>query len=96
MPAYDYFCPACEKEQEIWHGMFEEPEIICEECGEKMKKGYKAMTFHLHGWGWVSKGSGTANKPKHFKEIGVGVPEVMKDVVSDEVKKSAVGIRRGK
>lgn len=95
MPAYDYFCPICETYEEKWHGMSEEPEYFCETCGEKLKKGYTGITFHLHGQGWVSKGSGTAGKAKHFKEIGVGVPEVMSGVVSDEVKKNAVGIRKG-
>jgi putative FmdB family regulatory protein len=95
MPTYDYFCDCGEKE-EIFHGMMEEPEIICKVCGKKMKKGYTGMTFHLKGTGWVSKGTGTASKPKHFKEIGVGVPESMTGIVSDEVKRNAVAIRRGK
>lgn len=96
MPFYDYFCPSCGKVEEFFHGMFEEPEIKCEKCNQTMKKGYTAIQYALKGQGWASKGTATASKPKHFKEIGVGVPEVMKDVVSKEVKKNAVGIRRSK
>ena len=93
---YDYFCPNCGFEKEEFHGMTEKPKIVCDECGEEMKiKVTGGVGVIYHGQGWVSKGSGTASKPKHVKEIGVGVPEVMKDVVSEEVKKSAVGMRKG-
>ena len=42
MPTYDYFCSSCNITQEVTHGMFEEPEIKCEKCGEKMKKSISA------------------------------------------------------
>ena len=95
MPAYDYFCPNCNFKKEVWHGMSEEPEILCDKCQTKMKKGYFSLMFELKGQGWASKGNATAGKPKHFKEIGIGVPESMKDIVSDEVKRNAVEIRKG-
>jgi len=97
MPTYDYFCTNCGFEKEYFHGMLEEPEIICDKCKEIMKKkvsGGVATIFR--GQGWASKGTATASSPRHFKEIGIGVPEVMKDVVSEDVKKSAVKIQRGK
>lgn len=93
---YNYFCPNCGFEKEEFHGMTEKPQIICDECREVMKiKVTGGVGTILKGNGWVSKGSGTAGKAKHFKEIGVGVPEVMSDVVSEEVKRNAVGIRKG-
>ncbi len=42
MPTYDYFCPKCDHEQEVTHGMFEEPEVLCEKCSTKMKRAIKA------------------------------------------------------
>jgi len=38
MAYYDYACEKCKIINEIQHGMLEEPEILCEECGEPMKK----------------------------------------------------------
>lgn len=38
MPFYDYKCTACEHEQEEFHGMTEEPEIVCSECGKPMTR----------------------------------------------------------
>jgi putative FmdB family regulatory protein len=38
MPFYDYKCTSCGKEQEEFHSMSDEPDVVCKECGEPMKK----------------------------------------------------------
>ncbi len=95
MPFYTYFCPHCNNEEEKFHGMFEEPTILCDKCQTPMKKKFDNCSFILKGQGWASKGTATAGTPKHFKEIGFGVPEVMKDAVSDDVKRNAVKVVKG-
>lgn len=84
MAIYDYYCPKCESEKEIIHPMSESPEILCDECGEKMKIAIKNANFQLKGMGWVSKGNGTASKPIHTVEKGVAVPSYLKDTVNKE------------
>ncbi len=41
MPFYDYRCSKCDNEQENFHKMSEEPEVICEKCGDKMVRAFK-------------------------------------------------------
>ena len=38
MATYTYRCSFCNKEKEIVHRMDEEPEVICDACGSKMKR----------------------------------------------------------
>jgi len=38
MPTYVYECEDCEHQKEVFHGMNEEPEIICDKCGKPMEK----------------------------------------------------------
>jgi putative FmdB family regulatory protein len=40
MPLYDYSCPACDEQREVQHSMNEigKIEVLCTNCGEKMKK----------------------------------------------------------
>jgi len=95
MPTYDYFCE-CGEEKEVFRSMSDTSDIVCEICGKKMKQGFTGMSFILKGNGWASKGTATAGKAKHFKEVAVGVPEAMSGIVSKEVKKKAVAVRRGK
>ena len=33
MARYNYYCPKCDEVTEEVHGMTEEPEVKCEECG---------------------------------------------------------------
>jgi putative FmdB family regulatory protein len=88
MPAYDYVCDACEIDKEINHGMFENPEIICEKCGKKMRKAVSGGSGVIYrGQGWVSKGSGT-NTPRRTTEVGVRVQPGMEDTLSQDVRKA--------
>jgi len=34
---YDYFCECGDIKEDIQHGMTEEPEILCDKCGKRMK-----------------------------------------------------------
>ncbi len=54
MPTYDYVCTACSHEQEEFHGMTEEPQIVCPECGKPMKK---AITANYGGFKMVKDGT---------------------------------------
>lgn len=47
MPLYDYGCPSCNHQQEVQHLMSEigKIEIICDNCGSKMKKQLSAPTL---------------------------------------------------
>jgi len=38
MPTYDYKCPKCSVKFEKFHGISENPEIICPECGSVSAK----------------------------------------------------------
>jgi len=87
MPAYDYFCPECQKEKEVSHGMFEEVEVLCEECQCKMKKmvsGGSGTIFK--GSGWFSKGN--APTPKHTKEVGVAVTPGMESTLNQDIQRA--------
>lgn len=37
-PAYDYECTQCEAEEEVCHGMLDDPKIECSKCGGIMEK----------------------------------------------------------
>lgn len=96
MPTYEYYCEKCDIAKEVFHGMTEDPEVLCDTCENKMKKLVSGGTGVIYkGVGWASKGTATASKPRKFRETRIGVPEVMKDVVSDDVKKRANEIKRG-
>ena len=52
MPTYDYQCESCNGIREVFHGINEQPEVLCEECSGKMKKMIGT------GAGIIFKGSG--------------------------------------
>jgi len=55
MPTYDYKCTSCDTKKEVYHGIKEEPSIICE-CGSEMRKSIpKNVNFVLKGLGWSGK-----------------------------------------
>jgi len=95
MVRYDYFCPECDSTKEVSHGMFEEPDIICDKCGAKMKKAFTNLSFELKGYGWAGKSTATQGKAKRVTETKVGVPAEMVCAVSDDLKKSAARIEKG-
>ena len=53
---YDYFCKKCNIEKEVEHGMTENPEIKCENCGELMKVKISSINgIHFKGQGFTKK-----------------------------------------
>jgi putative FmdB family regulatory protein len=90
---YQYHCTECENLKDVEHSMKENPEILCDKCNSIMKRVITGGCGVIYrGLGWVSKGTGTANKPKHTKEIGVAVPDYMDGIVD---KKNVIGQKRG-
>ena len=52
MPTYDYECPKCGDQTEVFHGMLEKPRVKCPECQGRMRKCIGT------GAGIIFKGSG--------------------------------------
>jgi len=53
---YDYYCKTCGFEKEIEHNIAENPVIVCDKCGEKMKvKISKDLFIHFKGKGFTKK-----------------------------------------
>ncbi len=47
------------------HGMTEEPEILCDDCNNQMKRIITGGAgVHYKGNGWPRKGSGTVSNPR--------------------------------
>ena len=59
MPTYDYRCPRCDAEVEIFHGMNEDPEIACD-CEDEPVVMLRIIScapgFVLKGSGWFEDG----------------------------------------
>ena len=55
---YDYICHECEIVKEVSHGMMEEPEILCDNCGKVIKRIVSGGAgTHYKGHGWTLEGS---------------------------------------
>ena len=52
MPIYEYECPKCGHQTEIWQKVSDKPIAKCELCKGRMKKLISQSTFHLKGTGW--------------------------------------------
>lgn len=65
MAKYDYKCTECANEQGEFHGMNENPELVCSNCGKTtMKKMIpKNFNFVLKGASW----SGKNNKENSYR-----------------------------
>lgn len=46
MPTYDYKCPECGNEEEIFLTMNKEAKIYCSKCNSEMKKLINAVPIH--------------------------------------------------
>jgi predicted nucleic acid-binding Zn ribbon protein len=89
---YTYFCPNDNSEKEEWHGIFEEPEIFCDKCGQIMKHkitGGSGTVFKGYGWSRSGTKDSTQGKGKHTTETTVAVPVGMEGSVSNDVKKAS-------
>jgi putative FmdB family regulatory protein len=47
MPLYDYLCTACNEQKEVHHAISEigKIEVVCDQCGTRMKKQLSAPTL---------------------------------------------------
>ena len=72
MPLYDYECPACGNEKEVQHSMSEigRINVLCETCGEKMKK--RLSVPSLVGFDEVGRSIGKKDKTKNSDKEGKG------------------------
>jgi len=52
MPIYEYQCPKCGHQEEIWQKISDKPVAKCERCKGRMKKLISQSTFHVKGTGW--------------------------------------------
>lgn len=56
MAKYDYICRPCDMWIEIERSILEEEEaVLCDACGEPMRKVYSPPGVVLKGRGWYSK-----------------------------------------
>lgn len=79
---YTYYCPTCGKEEEFVHGMTEEPKYHCENDNTIMKKKITGGCGEIYkGVGWPRKGTGTAPKPKRYKEHYLVGPRHLKKAI---------------
>jgi len=53
MALYDYKCMQCKDVITISHSVHDEPQLVCEYCGDKLQKqfGLGGITFKGEGWG---------------------------------------------
>ena len=56
MPIYNYKCPSCKKEYEVFEKMGTKT-IICT-CGKQANKVPSLSNFHLKGGGWAKDNYG--------------------------------------
>ncbi|MDH4200552.1 MAG: zinc ribbon domain-containing protein [Spirochaetia bacterium] len=64
MPTYDYKCPACSSKFEKFHGISENPEIACPECGKTAQKQIGGGAgIHFKGTGFYSTDYKSSSKP---------------------------------
>jgi len=55
MPTYTYKCKPCDIVVEQIHGMKEDPNVLCGECGDPMDKIITNCNYVLKGSGWVGR-----------------------------------------
>ncbi|WP_233186294.1 FmdB family zinc ribbon protein [Thermotoga sp. KOL6] len=61
---YRYVCDECGYETTVMHGINETPEIVCEECGAKMRKAIGKVGIIFKGSGFYITDSKRSEKKK--------------------------------
>jgi putative FmdB family regulatory protein len=96
MTRYDYFCDKCGITEEHMHGMTENPEILCPDCGSKMER-----LISLSAGGFTIKGGTSSihsrekeNRRKRSEEMGRRQREKYGNSVA-RVKPNIAGIETG-
>ena len=83
MPFYTYVSKDGEEIEKLF-SMSERPDTITENGKTFERKQEFASTFILKGYGWASKGTGTAPTPKKSKaEVGIAVNHDLKKAMKD-------------
>lgn len=59
MPTYDYKCADCGRLFEKFHGMNEQPQVVCPEC--QSVNVFKGAGFYVNDYKKTDSGSGTKN-----------------------------------
>ncbi len=54
MPMYDYKCSKCGITNELHHGWYDKPTILCTYCNEPMAKLITPIAAHFKGKGFYS------------------------------------------
>ncbi len=62
MPMYRYVCEDCGYEKMVMHGINETPEVICEECGSRMKRTIGRVGIIFKGEGFYITDSRKSGK----------------------------------
>lgn len=86
MPTYDYKCEECDKVFEEFHGMTEEPEVICPICGGSTRRMIGG------GLGVIFKGSGfyvNDSSSRSSSSTAIGSSTNRNDTPSDDNKDPA-------
>ena len=55
MTTYIYNCKECKIDEDIKHGMMEDPEFFCKTCNKKLSKVIRNTNFQLKGSGWFKQ-----------------------------------------
>ena len=75
MPMYRYVCDNCGNEKVVFHGMNENPTIVCEKCGSVMRRTigrvgviFKGSGFYTTDYKKNSNGNGKKEESKSEKK----------------------------
>jgi putative FmdB family regulatory protein len=73
MPLYDYGCHSCNSQKEVQHSMSDigKIEVICDQCGTRMRKQLSMPTLI----GFDDVGRSVAKKDKAEKSVGESSPK---------------------
>jgi predicted nucleic acid-binding Zn ribbon protein len=82
---YDYFCECEAIKEDVVHGMTEEPEILCDICGKRMKRIVTGgtMTVFKDQHGYTRGTTFSEQKPTHSVIKGTAVNNDLKKAMAD-------------
>ena len=84
MPTYEYVCVDCANRVEVFQSFADEPLVICDKCGGKLRKVFFPVGIQLKGGGFYSS------------ERRAAQPSSRKDGKTDKADKKAEASAEGK